>query len=122
MFYANTIKIVRSKFPVVAPVKSEITQGPAHLLWMCDQIESFDERSLDMAFKAARWIGWILAALESTPELYWTNTVSRQLVKLDVAQDHDRPTYMRGTGLLQLIRRIGHGVYTINEYLKRVYS
>ncbi|MFM2381581.1 MAG: hypothetical protein RLZZ76_348 [Candidatus Parcubacteria bacterium] len=122
MFYQNTIQCVRAQFPTVEPCESAMTTGEAHLLWMCEKIESFDEDSLQYAFKAARWIGWVLAGVEQSSHAHWTNENSREIVRLDVKQGFDKPTYMRGSSFSNFARRTKHLIYCFNEYLKRVYS
>jgi hypothetical protein len=91
MYYPNTIAAIEAIFPGVQSVEHPQSKPcPEHILWMCEGIKNMDTTSLDAAFKAARWLGWILCAVEVMAE-GWTNQISRDLVRQDVTQGYDRP-------------------------------
>ena len=61
-----------------------------HLLWMAQEIERFGAWSWKDAAKAARWIGWMFAAMERLneerqfqDESTWTNLDSRNAARID---------------------------------------
>jgi hypothetical protein len=94
MFYRHTIYAVRLAFPgVVAKVHPE-AKGAPHLMWMCNQIEYFDQTG-PHALKAARWIGWMLKFVEDIESLGWTNSISRDLIRRDVEEGNDGLTTLQ---------------------------
>ncbi len=70
---------IAEKFPKAIP-KEDLEYIPGHLLWMISEMQEFDDQ-----FKAARWIGWILAHAEMLDLM--TNSISRQLIRQDVADE-----------------------------------
>jgi hypothetical protein len=91
MYYPLTIAAIEACFPGVAAVEHPSGKAtPEHILWICEGIKHMDTTSLDAAFKAARWLGWVLCAVECLVE-DWTNQTSRDLVRQDVIRGYDRP-------------------------------
>lgn len=89
-YYPVTITEVRTvlkKDP--SALCSTMTQ---HLQEMCDTIDAFDPFTAADAFKAARYVGWILAQVESGG--HWTNDISRDYVRADVLHGRDMPLVM----------------------------
>lgn len=85
-YYPNTIEaitnIIKKNFPKAKP-RQGITDLPSHLLWMSEEIKKMNNTS----GKAGRWIGYVLARLE-TMELL-TNQESRNLIKKDVLNGYE---------------------------------
>lgn len=57
-----------------------------HIKDMCTEVLNMPE-SIEGRLKAARWIGWMLAQMETLG--YWNNEVSRELVRKDVYLQND---------------------------------
>ena len=94
MFYGHAVSAVRLAFPGVVAKEHPEAKGAPHLMWMCDQIESFDQTAPN-SLKAARWIGWILKAVEDIESLGWTNSISRDLIRRDVEEGNDGLTTLQ---------------------------
>jgi hypothetical protein len=97
MYYKETIAALRAaineRYPNSKSSYVELKQnGPApipYLLWMCREVEKMDTSSLDEAFQAARWIGWICAHAELHG--IWNNAKTRSYVRVDCANHFDKP-------------------------------
>ncbi len=97
MYYPVTIAAIRGAIKQEAPTTvsqctklAKKTIAPlSYLLWMCDEVERMDYSSPDAAFKAARWIGWVLAHAELRGLL--DNNRSRDLVREDKQKGFDAP-------------------------------
>jgi hypothetical protein len=92
MFYKQTLAAVVLALDVnnVVACEHPEAKGEAHILWMCHQI-AYLERTASNSLKAARWIGWILKAVEDIESLGWTNRISRDLVRRDIEEGNDVP-------------------------------
>jgi len=85
-YYPNTIEvitnIIKKNFPKAEP-RQGITDLSSHLLWMLEEIKKMNNAS----GKAGRWIGYVLAHLETMKLL--TNQESRQLIRKDVLNGYE---------------------------------
>lgn len=94
MFYSITVTEIRirilSDFPSVTP-RENTDPGfeIANLLWMCEQIESMNQKSIREALKASRWIGWMIRECESLG--FWDAEYTRKLVQSDCEEKNDLP-------------------------------
>lgn len=86
-YYPVTITAVRRELS--APPIGALPDQVRHLQWMCGEIDGLDPYSLSVALKAARWIGWILRAMEEMN--IWSNETSRDLVRADALHGFDAP-------------------------------
>jgi len=62
---------------------------PSHLLWMTEEMPSWDTRSIKKAVKAGRWIGWMYRGMEEL--LLWSNVDSRNWAREDSHSGFDIP-------------------------------
>lgn len=104
MYYKNSVTYIRTILTergIVSKEDPEATHTLEHILWMCDEIEQMSEWSFSKATKAARWIGWIYAALEEQcrskgyDDLLWSNEDSRVRARWDVMEGYHLPKWCR---------------------------
>lgn len=97
MYYPKTVGQIRRRIEREYPgtkarykdLRKDEIVPPSHLLWMCREIENMNTVSIDSAVKAGRWLGWILAHMESRG--LWDNRTSRRLVRSDHKKAFDKP-------------------------------
>lgn len=94
-YYAYSVEKIREainvRFPEAQQDESAVERDmPSYILWMLDQIQSMDKKSISAAVKAARWIGWVYAICETQLEL-WENKTSRDIAREDKNQGNDLP-------------------------------
>ncbi len=98
MFYPHTIAELRTaieeRFPgtksaCMDKLPERRLAPPSYLLWMCDEVSKMKTDTVDDAVKAARWMGWVFTHVE----LYgiWGNNKTRDLVRVDRKNGHDKP-------------------------------
>jgi hypothetical protein len=89
-FYPTSRHAIRSLISNLYPnVVAEEQDSPItsekllpHLLYMCDEMETWDTSSVKRAVKAGRWIGWMFRSMEELN--LWDNNTSRQYARFDV--------------------------------------
>lgn len=96
-FYKNSCEeietIIRKTYPDILPfrhkglVKKE--NLPPHLLWLVNEMRTWDTSSIKRAAKAGRWVGWMFRAMEELD--MWNNNSSRKLAKRDVDEGYHLP-------------------------------
>jgi hypothetical protein len=95
MFYEKSIMAIENlikekRSDIIAKECTLVSKRPTpleHLLYMCDQIKTFDTTRYDHAAKAGRWIGWIFAHVELHGLM--ENETTRILAKEDVINGRD---------------------------------
>lgn len=91
-YYVNTLAAFATVLKGVQPQEDpEGKPTREHLAWMLVQVGHLDRTSLGDAFKAARWVGWMLLASEQLG--FWDNARSRALIRADVEAGFDKPTF-----------------------------
>lgn len=97
MYYQGTILALRAAisgaFPMARAQFIELLPEQrvpiSYLLWMLDEVEKMDTKSIDDALKAARWMGWVFAWIEIWG--IWHNKITRDVVRLDRSMGLDKP-------------------------------
>lgn len=90
-YYPNSLdtieRALRERFPgVESDGGAIITNAPAYLLWMVEQVRGMDSSSYEEAAKAGRWLGYIFRGVEELG--LWDNTRTREITRVDVKRAH----------------------------------
>jgi hypothetical protein len=99
MYYKGSIEVIRNTIEKAAPGTEAVFVEPdtfngelaplSYLLWMCDELQSWDTASVDMAVRAGRWMGWIGAHLELHGLI--TNEETQNMIREDRKNGFDKP-------------------------------
>lgn len=89
-YYRNTLDVVDSAIkgakPEIQPDEKGLENGniEGYALWMTSQIRAMNCGDIEVAMKAARWIGYVLRIVEERG--YWGNERSRELLRSDISE------------------------------------
>jgi hypothetical protein len=99
MYYENTIAEIKARIETVYPGTESLFMQPiilvdglvplSYLLWMCNELQTWDTKSIETAVRAGRWIGWISAHFELHSLM--KNNETRDMVREDREQGLDKP-------------------------------